>query len=61
MVNRWSRVTKSGVEGDPMLATPEKGKAFSECSINNLVAFARLFRAYEVPPDADFNYQNDKL
>jgi creatinine amidohydrolase len=61
MVNRWSRITQTGVEGDPLLATPEKGKAFAECSINNLVAFAKLFRAYEVPPDADFNYQNEKL
>jgi len=61
MVNRWSRVTKTGVEGDPMLATPEKGKEFAECSITHLVKFARLFRDLVVPPDADFNYQNPKL
>ncbi len=61
MVNRWSRVTQTGVEGDPMLATPEKGKAFAECSIENLIAFARSFREMEVQPDVDFNYQNEKL
>ena len=61
MVNRYSRLTETGVEGDPMLATPEKGKAFAECSINNLVEFARLFRAYKTPPDADYNYKNPTL
>ncbi len=61
MVNRWSRITESGVEGDPMLATPEKGKQFAECTIQNLIEFARLFRAYEVGADVDFNYRNEKL
>ncbi len=56
-VNRWSRVTESGVEGDPRLATPEKGKEFAECSIRNLIEFCRLFREYKTPPDRDFNYQ----
>jgi creatinine amidohydrolase len=61
MVNRWSRITQSGVEGDPLLATAEKGKAFAECSIANLIEFARLFRKFEVGPDVDFNYRNEKL
>jgi creatinine amidohydrolase len=61
MVNRWSRVTSSGVEGDPKLATAEKGRAFAECAIQNLIAFAREFRALETPPDADLNYQNPDL
>jgi creatinine amidohydrolase len=61
MVNRWSRITQSGVEGDPKLATPEKGKEFAECTIHNLIEFARLFRAYELGPDVDFNYRNEKL
>jgi creatinine amidohydrolase len=61
MVNRWSRVTETGVEGDPMLATPEKGKAFAECAISNLVGFAREFRKLEVAPDVDLNYRNSKL
>jgi creatinine amidohydrolase len=57
MVNRWSRISESGVEGDPLLATPEKGKAFSECSIKNLIEFCTLFRAMTVPAERDFNYQ----
>jgi creatinine amidohydrolase len=57
MVNRWSRISESGVEGDPLLATPEKGKAFSEASIANLIEFCKLFRAMEVPPERDFNYK----
>jgi creatinine amidohydrolase len=61
MVNRWSRVTQTGVEGDPMLATPEKGKAFAECAINNLVEFARLFREMQVTPEVDLNYRNGAL
>jgi creatinine amidohydrolase len=57
MVNRWSRISESGVEGDPRLATAEKGKAFSEASIENLIEFCTLFRAMEVPPERDFNYK----
>lgn len=57
LVNRWSRVTETGVEGDPRLATAEKGKAFAEEGITNLVAFCREFRAYVTPPDRDFNHR----
>jgi creatinine amidohydrolase len=61
LVNRWSRVTSTGVEGDPMLATAEKGREFAECAIDNLIRFARLFREMRVPPDADLNYRNPNL
>jgi creatinine amidohydrolase len=57
LVNRWSRVTATGVEGDPRLATAEKGRAFAECAIANLVAFCGEFRAYRCPPDRDFNHR----
>ena len=57
LVNRWSRISESGIEGDPLLATPEKGKAFAECTIKNLIEFCTLFRAMTVPPERDFNYQ----
>jgi len=56
LVNRWSRVTGSGVEGDPKLATPEKGRAFSECSITNLIEFCKVFHDLETLPDRDFNH-----
>lgn len=61
MVERWSRITESGVEGDANLASPEKGEAFAECSIRKLIEFARFFREYKSPPDRDFNYQNPSL
>ena len=61
LVNRWSRVTRTGVEGDPMLATAEKGKAFAEAAISNLISFVRLFRGMEVASDIDLNYKNPKL
>ena len=60
MVNRWSRISESGVEGDPRLATPEKGREFAECSIRNLVEFCRLFREQTVPPERDFNYSTER-
>jgi len=58
LVNRWSRISETGVEGDPRLATAEKGKAFAECSIENLLAFCRVFRAYVTPPDRDLNHHS---
>lgn len=57
LVNRWSRITETGIEGDPTLATAKKGKAFTECSIRNLIMFCREFRAYVTPPDRNFNHQ----
>jgi creatinine amidohydrolase len=59
LVNRWSRVTETGVEGDPRLATAEKGRAFAECAIVNLLAFCREFRAFTNPPDRDFNHRRE--
>ena len=50
LVNRWSRITETGVEGDPMLATPEKGKAFAELEIANLVKVCQAMRAMKPGP-----------
>ena len=61
MVNRWSRLSRSGVEGDPMLATPEKGREFAECGIENLIKFCRLFREMKVGPEVDLNWRNPDL
>jgi creatinine amidohydrolase len=58
-VNRWSRVTQSGVEGDPFKATAEKGKQFVEAEISNLIEFARSFREMRNLPDVDLNYQGN--
>jgi creatinine amidohydrolase len=59
-INRWSRVTSIGVEGDPFKATSEKGKAFTEAAINNLIEFAGSFRALPNLPDRDFNWRPGK-
>ncbi|MDZ4796946.1 MAG: creatininase family protein [Bryobacteraceae bacterium] len=61
MVERWSRITETGVEGDANLATPEKGREFAECSIRKLIEFGKFFRNYQSPPDRDFNYRNPAL
>lgn len=60
LVHRWSRITETGVEGDPRLATAEKGRAFAECSIGNLIAFCQEFRAFVTPPNRDFNHQPER-
>jgi creatinine amidohydrolase/Fe(II)-dependent formamide hydrolase-like protein len=44
MMDRWSRFSKSGVNGDPTLATAEKGRAIFETVVRELVRFAREFR-----------------
>jgi len=56
-VNRWSRVTESGVEGDPLKATAEKGRQILEAEISNLIEFAKTFRDMPDLPDVDLNYQ----
>jgi creatinine amidohydrolase len=56
-VNRWSRVTRSGVEGDPFKATAEKGRQILEAEISNLIEFAKTFRTVPDLPDVDLNFK----
>ncbi len=44
VMDHWSRFSKSGVLGDPTVATAEKGKVVFEAVVNNFVKFAREFR-----------------
>jgi creatinine amidohydrolase len=44
MMDWWTRFSKSGVNGDPTLATAEKGKAIFEVVVQNFVRFAREFK-----------------
>jgi creatinine amidohydrolase len=44
MMDYWTRFSKSGVNGDPTLATAEKGKAIFEAVVTNFVQFAREFK-----------------
>jgi creatinine amidohydrolase len=47
MMDIWSRFSKSGVVGDPTLATKEKGKLVFEAVVEGLMAFIREFKTYE--------------
>lgn len=44
MMDIWTRFSKSGVNGDPTLATVEKGRVIFEAVVQNFVRFAREFK-----------------
>jgi creatinine amidohydrolase len=44
MVDYWTCFSKSGVNGDPTLATAEKGKIIFETVVREFVRFAREFK-----------------
>jgi creatinine amidohydrolase len=54
MTDIFSRNTRTGIEGAPSLATPEKGREFAETAIRNLVKLAEGFRDMPVHPRIDF-------
>ncbi|MBL8214469.1 MAG: creatininase family protein [Bryobacterales bacterium] len=45
MMDIWTRFSKTGVNGDPTVATREKGRIIFEAVVENFVKFAREFRA----------------
>ena len=45
LMDHWSRFSKSGVSGDPTLATAEKGEIIFEAVVN---AFIRLVREFKM-------------
>ncbi len=47
LMDEWTRFSKSGVSGDPTLATPQKGAAVFEDVVN---AFVRLVREFKNRP-----------
>lgn len=47
MMDWWTRFSKSGVNGDPTVATVEKGRVIFEAVVENFVKFAREFRHRE--------------
>ncbi len=49
----WSRMSETGVCGDPTVATPEFGRALFETTVTNMVRFAREFRTLPVRPRRD--------
>lgn len=49
----WSRMSESGVCGDPTVATAEFGRALFETTVENLVRFVREFRTIPLRPRRD--------
>jgi creatinine amidohydrolase len=49
----WSRMSDSGVCGDPTVATPEFGQALFETTVENLVRLVREFRTLPRRPRQD--------
>jgi creatinine amidohydrolase len=46
----WSRMSESGVCGDPTVATAEFGRALFETTVDNFVCFVREFRTLPLRP-----------
>jgi len=51
----WSRMSESGVCGDPTVATAEFGQALLETTVENLVRFVRDFRTIPLRPRRDLH------
>jgi creatinine amidohydrolase len=49
----WSRMTESGVCGDPTVATAAFGRALFETIVENMVRFVRAFRTLPIRPRRD--------
>jgi creatinine amidohydrolase len=56
----WSQRSKSGIEGAPSLATPEKGEKLLEATIERMIAFGRWWKDLEFPPRQDFTVRRQK-
>lgn len=53
MMDWWSRISETGVIGDPTVATAEKGQAWFEAAVEALIALVREFRSFEIRPRVD--------
>jgi creatinine amidohydrolase len=51
----WSRMSESGICGDPTVATVEFGQALFEQTVENFVRFVREFRTIPVRPCRDLH------
>jgi len=51
----WSRMSESGVCGDPTVATAELGRALFETTVENFVRFVREFRTIPLRPRRDLH------
>ncbi|MCW5977315.1 MAG: creatininase family protein [Bryobacteraceae bacterium] len=55
MMEWWSRISKTGVIGDPTVATAEKGKLWFDASVQALIEFIREFRGFEIREKLDLH------
>jgi len=53
MMDIWSRISESGIAGDPTLATPEKGKQIFEKGVEKLLELIQEFKEREIRPQVD--------
>jgi len=51
----WSRMSESGICGDPTVATAEFGQALFETTVQNLIQFVRDFRTLPLRPRRDLH------
>lgn len=53
-VDDWSRLSTTGVEGDPTQATAEKGRRISELVVERVIEFCEDFQKYPIRPRRRF-------
>ena len=56
LIDDWSRVNTTGVEGDPMSSTAAKGKIWADASTERLISFMDDFRKHPILPRRNFNH-----
>ncbi len=55
LIDDWSRVSNgSGVEGDPLTASAEKGARYAEVEVTNLIRFCEEFKAMPLLPRRNY-------
>jgi creatinine amidohydrolase/Fe(II)-dependent formamide hydrolase-like protein len=47
LMDHWTRFSKTGVSGDPTLATKEKGEKVFEAVVTALIELVKVFKNYE--------------
>jgi creatinine amidohydrolase len=51
----WSRMSTTGIIGDPTKADRERGKKMFELYVNKLVEFIKEFRGRKIKPRVDYH------
>lgn len=51
----YSRNTSTGIQGDPTVATAERGEIFYKAAVKRTAEFLQEFRAREIRPQRDFH------